>query len=291
MSNQMKELMTSTNSSKIKEKTPAFQTQRIFEITGKQKKHLPPQNSHEIKKFNRIKLKNFPNSNRVLIPEENRETQKKKIHSNSTHRFNSESTQFAYISNVDYNIKKKPMSPYGRETFSFKQEEATKNNNFTSLKRGNRQTPYGNYSTTTQIVNLPGGVKRNDNEIKDDRKTSRPVSRGEEKQRESYKAKIVNDYYTNISCLPGCPYNQKTVYKEDIPLRKQFNNRSQSDIFNLRKGDTNQYNNQEQGKRNNLLFNMSHKRIFPEKNNTTSENRQKCFKKDYYRNKSNFTFI
>lgn len=290
MSNQIN-LMTSTNSSKIKDKAPAFQTQKIFEITGKQKKHLPPHNSNEIKKFNRIKLKIFPNSNRVLIPEENKEIQKQKLHSNSTNKFNSESNQFAYISNVDYNIKKKPMSPYGRETFSFKQEEGTKNNNCTSLKRGNKQTPYGSYSTTTQIVNLPGGIKRNDNEIKDDRRRSLPANRGEEKQRESYKAKIVNDYYTNISCLPGCPYNQRTFYKEDVPLRKQFNNRSQSDIFNLKKEQSIQNSNQEQGKRNNLLFNMSHRRIFPEKNNTTSEIKPKSFKKDYYRNKSNFTFI
>ena len=278
-SSQNNKLTTSSSFSRVRTRTPSFQKDKIFEITGREKKHINIHESKEIKKFSNIKLKNFPNSNRVLIPEKNEKIYHRP---SSSSKFNSESSQFAYISNVDYNIRQKPLSPTSRESYDFKQSQK---NNVMTLKRGNKQTPFGNYSTTTQIVNLPGGVKRNYNDIKDDTKrVFVDYERGAQTQRESYRAKIMNDYNTNISCLPGCPYNEKKCYKEDIPLRKQFNNRSQSDIFNLKEEK------QPSSNKGKLLFNMSHKRIFPEKNNTGSQIKTNGIKR-IYNNQSNFSFV
>ena len=94
----------------------------------------------------------------------------------------------------------------------------------------------------------------------------------------SYKVKIKNDYNTNISCLPGCPFNEKKYYKEDIPQKRQFNNRSQSDIFNLKCDDSK------------TLF-VPQKRIFPEKNNTCSPVKINGNKRTNNRNQSNFNIL
>ena len=119
-SSQNNKLTTSSSFSRMRTKTPSFQKDKIFEITGREKKHINIHESKEIKKFSNIKLKNFPNSNRVLIPEKNEKIYHRP---SSSSKFNSESSQFAYISNVDYNIRQKPLSPTSRESYDFKQSK------------------------------------------------------------------------------------------------------------------------------------------------------------------------
>lgn len=273
-----------TTSTKATQRIPAFQKgEQIYEITGKRKKYFPIPESKEISKFSRITIKKFPNSNRVLLDDEKTSSESRKRQGNSSAKFNEESKQFSYISNVDYKIKRRPVSSFSRESYDFQNLNDPKNNIKTYIsesttRRGNKTTPFDNYSTTTQIANLPGGVKRKNDEIKDDSSFSQKRI----KLSESYKAKIVNDYNTNISCLPGCPYNPKTVCTDDIRKRRVFNNRSQSDIFNL-KPDKNTKNSK-------LLFNTSHKRIYPEKNNTTSLYTPKEIRRENYKNKSQISF-
>jgi hypothetical protein len=80
---------------------------------------------------------------------------------------------------------------------------------------------YKLYDTTTQIVHLPGGVKRSNTMINDDN------SNNPYKNNESYHTKVLRDYNSNISCLPGSKINED----KQRPLIK---NRKflMSDIFN-----------------------------------------------------------
>ena len=266
MSTRNKKLTVSSSFSHLKPQTRTYQNSQLFMITGREKKHIRINDSKEIKRFNNINLKRLPNSNRVLIPESNEQPKQNHHRPFSSCKFNSDSSQFAYISNVDYTVKQRPLSPTNRESHDFSNTRHC----YISLKRKSKETPFTNYSTTTQIVNLPGGVKRK--EINDDR--THKISNNSN----SYKAKIKNDYNTNISCLPGCPYNEMKYYKEDIPQKRQFNNRSQSDIFNLRSEECKtKYTPQ--------------KRIFPEKNNTCSAVKIKEIKRIYNRNQSTFNIL
>ena len=284
----------SNNISGLHLNIPLFhQTKQIYELTGKSKKHIHVFKSKEIKQFSNIKVKQFPNSKRVISPEQNinntKLVQRKKTTNNPT--FNKESNQFSLISKVDYHIKPKPLSPTHRESYDF----ANKNgNNFTSLKRSNKITPYGNYSMTTQIVNLPGCIKRDYGEIKDDQTTLhkfRPFSvefaNGSLSTRESCNNKMKNDYLSNVDCLPGSKHN--AIYKAEVPLRRQFNNKSQSDIFHLKV----QKNKEERQNINgDLLFNVSHKRIYPDKNNAENNIKEGCgLKRNGNKNISVFKLI
>jgi hypothetical protein len=94
------------------------------------------------------------------------------------------------------------------------------------------------YDTTTQIVHLPGGVKRSNTLINDD------GSNNPSKNNQSYHTKVLKDYNSNISCLPGSKINED----KERPLIK---NRKflTSDIFN-----TNSSNN------SNNTFNISNRK-------------------------------
>jgi len=60
------------------------------------------------------------------------------------------------------------------------------------------------YNKTTQIVTLPGGVKRNSSEINDD-------NRNYEKNQESYNVKLRKDYSSKIACLPSTLKNDEPI--------------------------------------------------------------------------------
>jgi len=71
----------------------------------------------------------------------------------------------------------------------------------------NKRCQFKIYDTTTQIVALPGGVKR-----------APSMDEGRKKMNNSYTMKIMNDYKSKISCLPG------TIKKQEIveTLHKKF---------------------------------------------------------------------
>ena len=87
--------------------------QKILEVSNK--------NEKEIKQFDNIKRKPFPNSKRVLVPngyppENNRNLRKKQFS-----HFNRNSQDFDYISKVDYKVRRRPPSCSVKETFDFKE--------------------------------------------------------------------------------------------------------------------------------------------------------------------------
>lgn len=71
---------------------------------------------------------------------------------------------------------------------------------------------------------MPGGVKRSNNDIRDD--THNNIY----KNSNSYSTKITRDYNSNISCLPGCLVNSSNP--QTIPQKNRKN--LVSDIFNTK---------------------------------------------------------
>ena len=93
-----------------------------------------------------------------------------------------------------------------------------------------REVVYKLYDNTTQIVHLPGGVKRTNKLINDDN------SANPSKHTESYQKKIIRDYNSNICCLPGSTMNE-VVQKPLIKNRKFLT----SDIFNSNQDNSYNY--------------------------------------------------
>lgn len=239
---------------KLIDKIPECLTGKIFNITGHLRKKTTPPKTKEEKKFHNIKLKQMPNSKRVLFPHQFlTETNN---HKRTKSKANIDSKEFNYISNVDYIIKRRKNN-ISKDFLDNRLICNIKTDN----KRSNKNTPFTTYSTTTQIFNLPGGIKRKENDVEDD-KNLITSNNNKIRNRVSYKSKIKNDYNTNIVCLPGCPLNTENNenYKNKIIIRNIVK-MNESDIFNLR----NQPLNKEEGK-----YKISKKKIFADKNNITS---------------------
>ena len=89
-------------------------------------------------------------------------------------------------------------------------------------------TEFTKYENTSQISNLPGGIKRNACEIKDNYnplRTNYCTS-------ESFSTKLYRDYNSNISCLPGRNKNEQRGENPTLVaqnMRKYMSN----DIFNV----------------------------------------------------------
>lgn len=87
------------------------------------------------------------------------------------------------------------------------------------------------YDNTTQIVSLPGGVKRMEFEIKDD--SMNPQI----KNYHTYNKKLTQDYGSKITCIP----NKQVVDDNDNRTKLSSRRYQTSDIFNQ-----NQYQSQNQ---------------------------------------------
>ena len=177
---------------------------QIIILNGKFKKKFPHQTfSEERKIFSAKNLLKLPNSKRTINPELNDEPSKRTItHASSptTYRFNTESSEFNYISNVDNTLPRKKSNPrlYKSSCFDFYSPIA-------STRRVAKPTLLDKYTKTTQIMNLPGGVKRSTEDINDDEKRIRSMSGNT--MRESYQKRVINDHNSNVACLPGCTIN------------------------------------------------------------------------------------
>lgn len=245
-------------------KVPECLTGKIYEITGHLRKRSVQPQTREIKQFDNIKRKPFPNSKRVLVPNGYPPENNKNLRKKQFSHFNRNSQDFDYISKVDYKVRRRPPSCSVKETFDFKSYNSNQGYNPKLPKRQNRNTPFTNYSYTSQIYMLPGCVKRQEKEIYDDAKEIKSYE-NKVKNRVCYQAKLNNDYYTNIACLPGPPLNndQRELKRcsSSYYANRNISRMNESDIFNLRGKPLMK----EQGH-----LQISKKRIFPEKNNITS---------------------
>ena len=87
-----------------------------------------------------------------------------------------------------------------------------------------RKGEFKENNVTTQIMNLPGGIKRKENEIKDDKKV--PF----QKLGNSQNLKLTKDFKSSISCLPGKMNNENNNFEKSRVISvKRFET---NDIFN-----------------------------------------------------------
>ena len=234
------------------------------EVTGRGLRHIQPKISEEIKNYRTVNLHPQPNTNRTLIPDLAPEP--KKINTRNSETF-SNSLKYNYnpnninlYNNNDnlynneeklFQSKRRPNSSYINTTYNnsnyhsnydnenLNYNPITNNNpkidgfyeDINSKRRQHADTQFSRYKTTTQIYNLPGGIKRNINEINDDKKLydTKPFYKLEHP---SYSIKVYDDYKSNVSCLPNTltKYNEKNVYNNKyLNNYRKFEN---NDIFN-----------------------------------------------------------
>ena len=146
---------------------------------------------------------------------------------------------------------------------------------------GIKQTNYSKYKTTSQIMNLPGGNKRNLNDVHDDQNNSeiRPCIKWD---KPSYSTKIYKDYKSKVTCLPGS--GTITTYRRQIGRPISFKRFQDNDIFNNKKNYSNDNSFiQATGKR----FNFE-KRVNQE-SSTTQQRAQGLNKR--YKNYSQFQIV
>ena len=144
------------------------------------------------------------------------------------------------------------------------------------------RTTKNQYDYKTQIVTLPGGIKREDSEIKDD---IRPLS---PKLGTAYSLKMNQLYKSKINCLPG---TEKNTEKEPKNIH-MYKNKSNSLFYN--KGSRNEDNIQTIYKRNVNSFNVSLKKQIPASRNQIfnvihQEKLVTTYK--YYKNKSQINIL
>lgn len=143
----------------------------------------------------------------------------------STHlKYNSDSKEFNYISNISNPMRRNPVNPKVYRSY-----DITNTNKPESQRREIKSVCFKKYDTTSQISNLPGCIKRNTNEINDDKK---PIVIPDN---QSHHFKRFRDHRTNVYCLPGCTKNPpKTMQRNKLLKHEHLD----TDIFNV-KSNTN----------------------------------------------------
>ncbi|MCQ2820926.1 MAG: hypothetical protein MJ252_27015 [archaeon] len=181
---------------------------QITQLTGHFKKSFPPKypnqrSTNEVKYTHKRKFSDEEThsmTKRTMDPYLNTEPSKP---NRPFSRCNKESKPFSYISRVDNHLPLKKTNPrlYESHCFDHPGTEESKED-YSERQNTLRSTPFSDYSKTTQIYHLPGGVKRNQNEINDDKKERRLNKRSK-----SFQIKTEYDHKSNISCIPGCKLN------------------------------------------------------------------------------------
>ena len=119
-------------------------------------------------------------------------------------RFNTDSSQFNYISDVNDTLpKRRPCNPKVYQSFQLSDQLKP-----APYHRLIQPALFKKYDTTSQIKYLPGCIKRDNNEINDNINMSKKPT---EKRRESYQSKVQHDYRSNVACLPGSAINEMKI--------------------------------------------------------------------------------
>ena len=294
-----------------------------YELDGKGKKRFISPPSGEIKKFRSKHLFPQPNTKRTINPflaPEDKYFQKSKSSNNlniynynnknnNNNNNNSNYYKYATLTNFKLFPSKKRSSNFRlyRNNFSIDNNDLRKNLNINynydfyedpySKKRQLKNGLFTHYKTTTQIVNLPGGIKRNQNDINDD-KSMMEIKPKIKLIHPSFSLKVEGDFKSNVSCLPNSMtknYNDKNkinnYYYNDKNKFNGYYNNEKNTINNY-------YYNDNWNKRNKNYFNNSYlkeKKIDRINHNKSefqsdgySQNLNKG-RKSYYKNYSQFS--
>ena len=191
-----------------------------------------------------------------------------------------------------FDTKRRCADPKVYKSFSFEKIynnnnkdscSSNSNNNYINeyvYRPSTRSGEYSSYGKTTQIVNLPGGVKRNASDINDDGDVSK-IKAINKWDKPSYNTKVCKDYKSNVECLPGTGTIMVGIDRDNNTKRRTISNKKYdcNDIFNV-KYDYNKSNGktfkQFCGKRMNM-----NKRSNNESSNDIYQSRFQGIKKNY----------
>jgi len=161
----------------------------------------------EADQFRKVNIKNFPNSKRTLVPEliSTKDSEKWSLpRSKST--LNVKKNEMLYHRNDEnksniLNTQTK-VTQHSKKCFYKKlgEDENFLNDTLNKQKSVIKFNEYSKYNKSSQITNLPGGIKRGMNEIRDDETYIRKTTHNTGK---SVQRKIESDYKSNITCLPS----------------------------------------------------------------------------------------
>ena len=225
-----------------------------YELDGKGKKKFITHESGEINKFRSKHLFPQPNTKRTINPRfapEDKYIQKSKSSFNLNsynYNNNNSSNYFKYATLTDFKLfpSKKRASNFRlyRNNFSIDNNDRNKNLNINydydfyedpfSKKRQLKSGIFNYYKTTTQIVNLPGGIKRNTHDIKDDIFVNdiKPKSK---LIHPSFSIKVEEDFKSKVTCLPN---SMTKNYK--VKILNNYNKNNNYSFNRYKKYDLNQ---------------------------------------------------
>ena len=224
-----------------------------FELNGKGKKHINIPKSGEIQNFRKKHMFPQPNTKRTINPNyapEDKFLQKSKSSLNINEYKKKDLNNFNksnFQNNKIFPSKKRCINfKYYRNNFSINDSDISinYNNDFYedpySKKRQLKNGLFTYYKTTTQIINLPGGIKRNLKEINDD-KSMMEIQPKNKLIHPSFNLKVQEDFKSNVSCLPNSMTKYYEPPKKVIPSnpRRFINN----DIFLRNNNNFNYFNN------------------------------------------------
>ena len=221
-----------------------------YEINGKGKKYINTPISGEINNFRNKHIFPQPNTKRTINPfyapkEKIIPKSKSSLNINEyKYQNNNNFLHSSFLNNKLFPSKKRNTNLYKNNFSIDNNDEISKymnnnnNNDFYedpySKKRQIKNSLFNHYKTTTQIINLPGGIKRNQKEINDDKSTM-DIKPKTKLNYPSFSLKIKEDFKSNVSCLPNTmtkyyeipkkikPPNPKRYANNDIFLRKNMN--------------------------------------------------------------------
>lgn len=244
-----------------------------IELTGNLnigvKKYIEPK---EINNFRRINLKNLPDTKRTLVPELNNEPIKRckssiNIREENTNQVNRGNIQqIINKTELEKNITEKPKKCY------YDVNKDKKNNENDSHKSCIKFNQYSKYNHTTQITYLPGGCKRNQNEISDDKMIMNNHSN--KGTNNIYQKKLESDYRSKISCLPNSMNSQKLNVSDfnQINENEKLNNKKQPHLKNHFTINENDYYNKVPKSHEEINEVKNQKYFYQTESNVTSNN-------------------
>ena len=150
----------------------------LVSITGKSSRHIPQNNSEERKLFSNIKHHQLPNSKRTINPENEKENSEiKKLNKSSIYRWQKCTMDNTFSELEDKKFK--PVIKISNIKNKTSDELDINNNKYNNKIDKNSYSFYikNKYDYNSEILNLPGGSKRGEKDIKDDYdKTKKDIS-------------------------------------------------------------------------------------------------------------------
>ena len=238
----------------------------IVSITGKSFRHIPQNNSEERKLFSNIKHHQLPNSKRTINPENEKDNSEiKKLNKSSIYRWQ-KSTMDNTFSELE-DKKFKPVIKISNIKNKTSDELDINKNKYNNKIDKNSYSFYikNKYDYNSEIINLPGGSKRGEKDIKDDyNKIKKDISACNSTINCFRKRNLNNSKIDCLNHISNIEYNNNNNNKKQN-IRNSILNLSKKEIYNNdhnTNGNKYVHNNED----NNMNINNNNKYTYDKKN-------------------------